>query len=278
MHFGRRRARPSAWRPWREGAAETRSCADSFIECAYATNVGARPDNQDRCAISPRWVVLSDGAGGHAGGALAAELTIEAVVSCLVASPDALDGGLIEAAVAQANSAVRARRRSDRAVANMAATLVVAVAASVAEHESHWIVGSIGDSRAWLVTPERATQVTEDDNVAAELVRSGKLTPAEGLAHPGRHWITRAIGAEDDSAPRLTPVSLRACDALLVASDGLDVLTADEIEAVMTESEGATGAAAALIDLALRRDTLDNVTAAVVRHMPFSGDAPGTRG
>ena len=53
------------------------------IDFAGSSSVGKRAENQDRCAVSPRWGLVSDGVGGHAGGALAAELTVRAAVTWL---------------------------------------------------------------------------------------------------------------------------------------------------------------------------------------------------
>jgi protein phosphatase len=240
-------------------------CGDELVECAYATARGARPDNQDRCAISLRWAVLSDGAGGHAGGALAAQLTVDTVLSCLETNEGEPDADLLGESASRANDAVR-QGRHDPAVAGMAATLVVAIATSAAEETSSWLVANVGDSRAWFVTQDAATQITEDDNVAAQLVRSGELTPEQALAHPGRNWITRAIGSEPGVEARITPVRLRRGEALLVASDGLDVLSTGTIAKIMAAASSPADAAATLVRSALALGSLDNVTAAVIRH------------
>jgi hypothetical protein len=39
------------------------------IDAAWATATGPRPDNQDLADATPRWAVVSDGAGGLPGGA-----------------------------------------------------------------------------------------------------------------------------------------------------------------------------------------------------------------
>jgi serine/threonine protein phosphatase PrpC len=277
---------------------------DTLIDCAFATALGTRLENQDRCAVSRDWIVLSDGAGGHVGGALAAEETVAAVVSCLCSSAEPFGTSLIEEAVWRANEAVRARRKADPAVAGMAATLTIAIATSVSDgshgsdgsdgshgtdeshgsDESHgtdgsdgsdgseetveWLVASVGDSPAWHVTAEGATQVTEADNVAGQLVKAGAITAAEALEHPGRHWITRAIGPEDRVAPQVTLVHLGRGDALVLCSDGLDVLGPEAIHEVIRTTTSSTDAADRLVDEALRNGALDNVTAAVARHLP----------
>jgi protein phosphatase len=225
-------------------------------------------------------MVLSDGAGGHAGGALAAELTVDAVVSCLGSKTGPLAAPLLEEAVRRANAAVRSRRRADCTVSEMAATLTIGIATAVVDDEIEWLVTSIGDSRAWLVTPDGSMQLTEDDNVAAQLVKAGAITPAEALAHPGRHWITRCIGAEDRVSSRVMPVRLSPGDALLLASDGLDVLSPMAIHHVIRATTSSKAAAEQLVDRALRSGAVDNVTAAVARSWPATchrlGDEPGS--
>lgn len=262
----RRRRRPDL-------APGTAVAAQPPIDCATATALGDRRENQDRCAISGRWAVLSDGAGGHLGGALAAELSVRTVLDRLQAPGATVDSALLERAVQEANAKVRARRQEDRAVAHMAATLVIAAATAVSDDESSWLVASIGDSRAWIVTSEAARQITDDDNVAAELLRSGSLSPEDALTHPGRHWITRAIGPREAPAAQIAQAQLRPGDALLLASDGLDVLSAGRIHETTTAQTSAKEAADGLVALALRSGAIDNVTVAVLRHVPSSGDA-----
>jgi serine/threonine protein phosphatase PrpC len=276
MAFIRRRLARSGPRPGAGAFAGGREPAhETMIDCAFATALGTRRENQDRCATSQRWVVLSDGAGGHVGGALAAEVTVEVAVSCLSSSTEPFGAQLLEEVVSRANEAVRARRQADVTVAEMAATLTVGIANSVDDDTTEWLVASIGDSPAWLVTPQTSTQVTEDDNVAAQLMRAGAITPAEAMAHPGRHWITRAIGPEDRVTPRVMPVRLQRGDALVICSDGLDVLDGSAIHQVIRTTTGSQEAAEQLVACAVRSGALDNVTAAVARHLPATCDRLG---
>ena len=251
------------------------------VDVGSATDTGPRPDNQDRCAVSPGWAIVSDGVGGHAGGGLAAELTVEAVVSVLDAAdgPDtagAVDEQLLRRTFEAANEAVRARRRDDPAVADMGATLTIAVLASPAERDgSRWLVASAGDSPAWRVTAASAERLTQDHTLAAELARTGAISEADAARHPGRHVVTRSIGSEDRIAPDITATVLQAGEALVLASDGMsDVLDPTEIHAAAAGAATAADAARRLVDAALARDAGDNVTAAVVRHVALSADAP----
>src|SRR5690606_13757329 len=53
------------------------------VEAGWATATGPRPDNQDRVAVGSRWAVVGDGVGGQEGGAVAAELAVEAAAGVL---------------------------------------------------------------------------------------------------------------------------------------------------------------------------------------------------
>jgi serine/threonine protein phosphatase PrpC len=265
--FGRRRPRRSST------ASRRTDAVASHIDFGCATATGPRPDNQDRCEVSPRWVIISDGAGGYAGGALAAELTVREVVACLDASEGQIDETVVNHAVMRANTAVRARRASDDAVPDMVATLTLAVATAVHADESSWFVVNVGDSPAWLAASNRCTRVTEEHNMAAELVRSGVISRDAARMHPGRHVVTQAIGAVDTVMVDSAYVALHPGDQLVVASDGLEVLSEPEIQAVIRGAPTARDAARRLVDAALSGDASDNVTVAVLRHLQSCGDA-----
>lgn len=237
-----------------------------LIDAGWATATGPRPDNQDRAATSTRWAVVSDGAGGHAGGALAAQLTVDAVITRLTRPGEPLDERSVCRATNEANDAVRARRAADPEVATMVATLTMAVARAVEPIGSTWSLVDVGDSPAWLFAAGRLRRVSEEDNMAAELVRSGAISRAEARHHPGRHVITRAMGSDDTVVASPTTVSLRPGDGLVLASDGIEVVDEATMADIMSRSPTAGVAAHRLVEAALAHDATDNVTVAVVRH------------
>ncbi len=249
----------------------------SRIDFGCATATGARPDNQDRCEVSPRWAIISDGAGGYAGGALAAELTVREVVACLDASKGAIDETVVNQALMHANAAVRSRRASDAAVSDMAATLTLAIATAVQADESNWLVVNVGDSPAWLAASQGFMRVTEEHNMAAELVRSGVISRDAARMHPGRHVVTQAMGVADTVMVDPAPVVLHPGDQLLLASDGLEVLSEPAMQDVIRPAPTARDAARRLVDAALRAGARDNVTVAVLRHLQSCGDARAVR-
>jgi PPM family protein phosphatase len=235
------------------------------FESGWATATGRRPDNQDRAAVADGWVMVSDGAGGLRGGAQAAALTVAAAAARLKASAGRVDDRAVQGAVQEANAAVRAGQRDDPAVAFMAATLTLAALAADRAAGSLWLVAGVGDSPAWLATAERVTRITDDDNAAAELVRAGVISKAEARTHPGRHMITRAMGSADVVTPDVAHVALFPGDAMVLASDGIDVLDDAEIGRIVRSARSADAAAQHLVEEALDAGSTDNVTAVVVR-------------
>jgi protein phosphatase len=251
-----------------DGAAGRRGVVDA----GSATATGPRPDNQDRVAVGSRWAVISDGAGGHAGGALAAQLTVDAAVARLQAARGALDERAAVQAVADADAAVRAGR-DDGAVSTMAATLTLAVAVEVGVDGSSWSLLNVGDSPAWHLTARGLVRVTEEDNVAAELLRAGAITAEEARNHPGRHLITRSMGSLDTVTVSPVAVTLAPGDALVLASDGIEVVGESAMMELMsaTPTPGTGDAswyARRLVYAALAQHTTDNVTVAVIRQRP----------
>ena len=233
---------------------------------------GPRPDNQDRCAVSPCWAIVSDGLGGHRGGALAAELTVDAVMECL-----RLGRGrerAVDRALQAANAAVLSGRSVEVSCSEMCATVTFAVVTSCWPESSRWLLTNVGDSPAWLLTACGITRLTEDHNLAAELFRAGTISSDVALRHPGRHMVTRAIGlAAGVTGPR-RHLLLRRGEALVIGSDGLSDLMDSGAGALVPGivaggklSPGAQALADLLVDAAIDQGATDNVTAVVLRHL-----------
>ncbi|MBI2704955.1 MAG: serine/threonine-protein phosphatase [Actinobacteria bacterium] len=239
---------------------------DSSVDVAGVSHVGGRDDNQDRFAIVGDWLaVLSDGMGGQAGGALAAQLTVEAVTDSLAAPSDVCEAGLLEA-FAHANERVRTERQERVEENRMGATLTVAARSRPGGAE--WLVAHVGDSPGFLVTPTSILRLTDDHTVAWELVRQGAISEAAAEEHPQRNVLLRAIGAEDTVQADVRDVHLNAGDALVLVSDGISgVVPLSEIRELVRAAETAEHAAKALVQTAVEHDATDNVTAVVVRQL-----------
>ena len=91
-----------------------------------------------------------------------------------------------------------------------------------------YLIGQVGDSRAYLLREGRLMQLTKDHSYVQEQVDAGLLTPDQARVHPYSNVITRCVGASGDVVPDIYFGSLEKGDVLLLASDGLTGMLEDE--------------------------------------------------
>jgi protein phosphatase len=201
--------------------------------------------------------------GGYAGGALAAELTVQAVTERLAAL-DRVAERDIEDAFAAANASVRRERAERHEEDRMGATLTLAIPYD----GDDWIVAHVGDSPAYLVSRRATEQLTEDHTVTGDLVRQGAISLEDADHHPYRNVLLRAVGAEETIYPDVRHVIVTAGEALVLVSDGVSgVLSPAAIGDIVREASNADEAARALIDASVELRSSDNVTAVVIRRL-----------
>jgi protein phosphatase len=136
-----------------------------------------------------------------------------------------------------------------------------------------YLIGHVGDSRAYLLHDGELTQITEDHSLVEELVREGRLTPEQATVHPQRSIITRALGVDEHVQVDVYPVELTPGDRVLICSDGLTtMLRTDDISRILRRETDPTRAAQELVDAANAAGGEDNITAVVVEATPE--DAP----
>src|SRR4249920_174131 len=168
---------------------------------------GARPYQEDSWALKmlgdgSLLAVVADGMGGHAGGAVASKLAVEAFVHAVE------QGGGLADGLQDANAAVGKEAARNPSLAGMGATLV---AAQVRGDEVRWI--SVGDSPFFLVSAGRIERLNADHSMAPQidaLVKRGVLTADEAEHHPGRHTLREAVMGQpltliDKGSRRLGP-------------------------------------------------------------------------
>ena len=230
-----------------------------------------RQENQDSFRISQSEdgrtavLVLCDGMGGENNGSMASSLAADAFMThaaeCLAEEP-ALDiAAAARESAAYANIRVFDRASTDDACMGMGTTLVAAV---IRGDEA--AVANIGDSRCYWLAENQLRQVTRDHSLVQDLVERGVLSPADARTHPQRNIITRAVGLEHRARCDIFLPALQEGDTLLLCSDGLSNLMAEEelAEVLRTRPEP-EAAAASLLHTALLRGAPDNVTILILR-------------
>jgi len=235
--------------------------------CAARTDVGVvRSGNEDNyLMLSDRGVfIVADGMGGHAAGEVASEMAVR-ITSREIGSIRGLSepqvGDRIRGAIRVANDAIFERTISEHDKRGMGTTATVLVLM-----RGRYLIGQVGDSRAYLLRDGVFTQLTKDHSYVQEQVDAGLLTPEQARVHPYSNVITRCVGASVDVVPDLYYGALHTGDVVLMASDGLTGMLEDEQLVKILKSEGDPQTwVDRMITEANRRGGLDNITAIVVR-------------
>ena len=207
-------------------------------------------------------MVLADGMGGEAGGATASRCVVEAFMH-RVREAEVDTETWLEACLDAANREVRARVDADPGLEGMGSTVVAAVYDG---QGVSWV--SVGDSPMWLFIGGRLVRLNADHSMAPVLDRMaevGELTREEALSDGTRHMLRSAVtGSELDLIDRdHRPCRLREGDFLLLASDGIETLSQEEIELCLgSVHDGVRATADALLSAvkAAARPHQDNVT------------------
>jgi serine/threonine protein phosphatase PrpC len=166
--------------------------------------------------------VVSDGAGGHPGGAKAAALAVQAVCDSVAA----LGGDRAHLRGAIINGFESADRAISELGTGAAATLVV-----VEIQGTHMRAYHAGDSMV-LVTGQRGRikWLTIPHSPVGYAVEAGLLDRGEALHHEDLHLVSNLLGSQDMRIELGATVSLAPRDTVVLASDGLsDNLHLDEI-------------------------------------------------
>jgi serine/threonine protein phosphatase PrpC len=148
----------------------------------------------------------------------------DAARDVLLAAADAETGDW-ELALAESIAAVRDAAAAVPELTNgqgAASTTIVAAVATATEQVVRLHVAWVGDSRAYWVDDEQATQLTADDSWAAMQVELGNMTADEAGTDPRAHSITRWLGADaGDTEPSIAVTEHDPGGRLLLCTDGL---------------------------------------------------------
>ncbi len=200
--------------------------------------------------------VLADGVGGLAGGDLASQYAVSTIISSYYdehqESEDPQER--LARAMAEANTLIHAEGQGQT---GMATTVVAAVLRG-----RELIVGSVGDSPAFLVRDGEARKLTLDHTLAEERREAGEPL-AEG--DPDGRKLVRALGRTASVKVDIISGRVRGGDYVVLCSDGLTrYVGPEEIErAVSTRTPDR--AVQRLIALANERGGADNVSVIVLR-------------
>src|SRR5476651_2263052 len=180
---------------------------------------GGRPYQEDRWALSTLpdgtlLAILADGMGGHAGGAVASKLVVDAFLKSIEQGQSLSEG------LQSANAAVGAGAAASAELTGMGSTLVGAL---VKDNEVRWI--SVGDSPLYLVANGKLERLNADHSFVPQIdamLDRGMITAEEAANHPSRHALREAIMGEPLNLIDQGKRKLGAGTTLLLCSDGVE--------------------------------------------------------
>ena len=208
--------------------------------------------------------IVADGMGGHAAGEVASEMAVTIVGRALehvAGEPDPEAADTIRRSIIDANGQIFQRtlvEQDKRGMGTTATALVI--------NGTQYLVGQVGDSRAYVCRDDRLMQITKDHSYVQEQVDAGYLTAEQARTHPYSNVITRCVGANAEVEPDIYYGTLHSGDIFLLASDGLTgMLEDEELLNIVTAGHSPGELVDSMIGEANRRGGLDNITVIVVR-------------
>src|SRR3954465_1090194 len=261
-----------------------------LAEIFGVTNVGLiRHDNQDAFLIAnletgdiatmsapslvsvhtaPFILVVADGVGGAASGALASSIATDEILRELhrwwhkvpKRTPESIEAAL-KRGIDAANRAIFQKASESPEHHGMGTTTTLAL---VLDAEA--FIAQVGDSRAYLVRKGNARQLAKDQSFVQRLIDAGRMTAKEAAQSEHRNIILQALGPEEKVVTDFYRVKLENDDYLILCSDGLsNQVSNDEIGRITRGVGHPEEICVALVEEAMHTGAPDNVTVVAAR-------------
>jgi serine/threonine protein phosphatase PrpC len=239
---------------------------DLFESVHGTTDVGMdRENNEDYFLVNlpKNLFIVADGMGGHNAGEVASLNATEAVNDHF--TPEILSGikgdkikinDELNDCLYIANQKILDLAENNESYQGMGCTLVVALVETGALH-----LGHVGDARAYLCAENGINLLTTDHSKVMDLVQAGQMTLEEARQSPLKNELTQAIGSFLGIIPDYNYTALKNGDKVLLCSDGLwDMLADEEIYRIVNQAQPAKSICEELVLKANDAGGHDNIT------------------
>ena len=216
-------------------------------------------------------LVVCDGMGGAAAGEVASTMAVAALPEVMrgthVPAPPAgtIDderstlARKLRHATEEANRRIFVEQQENPARAGMGTTMTAALLRG-----DQAIIAQVGDSRCYVYRAGKLVQCTRDQSLVNQLLETGQITVEQAKYFEHSNVILQALGVQEEVEVQLSRVTLRRGDRILLCSDGLvGVIADEEIAAVLGAIADPGEAARLLIELANGAGGPDNITVIV---------------
>lgn len=228
------------------------------------TDIGSkRESNQDNFIVingeNFKLFVVCDGMGGTDGGEIASQMTVSYLESKL-SGQKIIDIEDVKCAAFEANELVFNYGMEHKEVQGLGTTIT----SLLVMQKGSWLL-NVGDSRVYKFFGNNIEQITQDDTVLNELIKSGVISPEKAKSHPVANMLTKTIGQGKSLEIETTRLGfLDYNDKYLLCSDGLyNMLSNDEMVSIL-KNPNPREAVKGLIDKANKNGGVDNITAMLV--------------
>lgn len=196
--------------------------------------IGARTRQEDSFRIqeldvaAQQLLVVTDGMGGHAGGAQASSIVAESFVEAYQGD----EGDIVDRlrdALFYANDQVAAAIENNPELVDMGTTLLAAV---LDGDELSWL--SVGDSILWVFRDNALLRINDDHSMAPVidgLVEIGRMTPEQAALDPRRNQLRSVVTGEEIPMIDVSKSAFKLGDndVVILATDGVLTLSEEEI-------------------------------------------------
>jgi len=226
------------------------------FEHASGAIIGTRTSQEDACAFAllngqasaltgqtvaitssnELLAVLTDGMGGHVGGAKASSLACRNFIADYSDRTGPTSERLMNA-LEESNKSIETEIDLDRALHGMGCTLI---GATFRASGLRWV--SVGDSLLYLIRGGDIYHLNEDHSLAPvldELVLAGEMSAYEAKCHPRRNALRSALTGTTLDLIDLKdePVPLEPDDIVVVASDGILSIAENDILKLVQDNQ-----------------------------------------
>ena len=214
----------------------------------------------------PPLFILADGMGGYAGGAIASQAVIQATKKYYRSNKNTDFQELLKSAIHYAHKEITNIAGKRAEYSRMGSTIAAGII-----NDNHLYFGNVGDSRIYIVNPEKIRQVSLDQSVVGGQLRGGIITEFEARNHPKRNQLSMSISAKRETIkPYIGKCQLDVNDVVVFCSDGAwGAVTDAQIQAIVLELPPQE-AAEKIVAMANANLGPDNISVIVVRHKEFS--------